>query len=288
MRSKLIIVFAPWLDFNSCIFKGKKPVCLQVFFTKTAIEWFNMGRKKLTRNHIHDNKGSEPGTVEQQLWDEIHCPELVSPTQDCLIIMMWFVRVGHSVERYKLADIPYAYLVGCDQFVHLFILPGMSHAFFDSTSCRMCLSRLKSTTICFKSLFSSSRWVQAFEIARHEPCIFLFPSVEGLSAYFQFANDLCNRCSWIRLFQGKSDLLWSKAWFFHRTTSSCSIAWNMITDSMSVQLLGQIRLKPEIYQRLRQCYNIIYICDIKLWYFYGGLAVEGCGGEKSYALMSGY
>ena len=89
-------------------------------------------------------------------------------------------------------------------------------SFFDSTSCKICLSRLRSATNDFKRLFSSSSCFKRRSSSVPKPGELILPAVKGLLADAKLAADLFDRCSGLGLFEREGNLLVCEFRLLHR------------------------------------------------------------------------
>src|ERR1700722_18526997 len=76
--------------------------------------------------------------------------------QCCLVGLGRTIANRRPIDAERDATAPFAHSVGRLNLPHEFAPPTRRQSFFDSTSCKMCLSRLRSATNCLSLRFSSS------------------------------------------------------------------------------------------------------------------------------------
>ena len=111
------------------------------------------------------------------------------------------------IDAERLATAPFADTVGRLNVRDDLAPPPRRQSFFAKTSCRMCLSRLRSATSCLSLRFSSLEQLQPPQLADAEPAIDLLPAIKRLLGNPHRPDHLGHRRARLRLLQRERDLL---------------------------------------------------------------------------------
>ena len=127
-------------------------------------------------------------------------------TQLALAIAPALIPIRPTRDSDQPASAQFVQLIRLSYFAHQFAALGGLQAFFESTSCRMCLSNVRSATIPFSLRFSSSNSRSRLSSLTPIPP-FLLPAVKGRFADSMFSADLPYLHPCFRLLQQVDDLL---------------------------------------------------------------------------------